>query len=118
MYKPVRLDARDRVVRLGVQGKAEQRLGGAERRLGGSERRLGRAGEAAELCGAAELLGAQGKAEQRLGRAEWLGRAEQRLGGAERRWQSFVEWQSFWVFPLQLPPFQNCIDPMQMVEVE
>ena len=70
MYKPVRLDARDRAVRLGAQGKAEQRLGGAERlggserrlggserRLGGSERRLGRAGEAAELCGAAELLG-------------------------------------------------------------
>ena len=64
MYKPVRLDARDRVVRLGAQGKAEQRLGGAERRLGGSERRLGGAerrlggaGEAAELCGAAEILG-------------------------------------------------------------
>ena len=81
MYKPVRLDARDRVVRLGAQGKAEQqlggaeRLGGSERRLGGSERRLGRAGEAAELCGAAELLGAQGKAEQWLGRAEWLGGA-------------------------------------------
>ena len=83
MYKPVWLDARDRVVWLGVQGKAEQqlggaerRLGGSERRLGGSERRLGRAGEAAELCGAAELLGAQGKAEQRLGGAERrLGRA-------------------------------------------
>ena len=95
MYKPVRLDARDRAVRLGAQGKAEQRLGGAERlgrserRLGRSERRLGRAGEAAELCGAAELLGAQGKAEQRLGRAE------------RGRWQSFVERQSFWVFPLQ-----------------
>ena len=70
MYKPVRLDARDRVVRLGAQGKAEQRLGGAERRLGGSERRLGgserlggaerRLGgavEAVELCGAAEILG-------------------------------------------------------------
>ena len=70
MYKPVRLDARDRVVRLGAQGKAEQRLGGAERlggserrlggseqRLGGSERRLGGSGEAAELCGAAEILG-------------------------------------------------------------
>ena len=57
MYKPVRLDARDRAVRLGAQGKAEQQLGGAERRLGGSEWRLGRAGEAAELCGAAELLG-------------------------------------------------------------
>ena len=70
MYKPVRLDARDRVVRLGAQGKAEQRLGGAERlgrserqlggserRLGGSEWRLGGAGEAAELCGAAEILG-------------------------------------------------------------
>ena len=41
---------------LGAQGKAEQRLGGAER-LGRAERRLGRAGEAAELCGAAELLG-------------------------------------------------------------
>ena len=95
MYKPVRLDARDRAVRLDAQGKAEQQLGGAERlggagrrlggseqRLGGSERRLGRAGEAAELCGAAELLGAQGKAEQRLGRAERLGGAERRLGGA------------------------------------
>ena len=56
MYTPVRLDARDRAVRLGVQGKAE-RLGGAERRLGGAERRLGGAGEAAELCGAAEILG-------------------------------------------------------------
>ena len=56
MYKPVRLDARDRVVWLGAQGKAEQRLGGAGR-LGGAERRLGRVGEAAELCGAAELLG-------------------------------------------------------------
>ena len=75
-------------MRLGVQGKAEQRLsraerlgraerrlGGSERRLGGSERRLGRAGEAAELCGVAELLGVQGKAEQ------WLGGVE-RLGGA------------------------------------
>ena len=78
----MQLDARDRAVRLGAQGKAEQqlsraeRLGGAERRLGGSERRLGRAGEAAELCGAAELLGAQGKVEQRLGGAE------RRLGGA------------------------------------
>ena len=49
MYKPVRLDAQGRAVRLGVQGKAEQRLGGAER--------LGGVGEAAELCGAAELLG-------------------------------------------------------------
>ena len=71
MYKPVRLDVRGRAVWLGAQGKVEQRLGGAERRLGGSERRLGRserrlgrserrlggAGEAAELCGAAELLG-------------------------------------------------------------
>ena len=77
MYKPVRLDAQGRVVRLGAQGKAEQqlggvewlggverrlggverRLGGAERRLGGAEWRLGGAGEAAELCGAAELLG-------------------------------------------------------------
>ena len=76
MYKPVRLDARDRVVWLGAQGKAEQRLGGAERRLGGSERRPDRAGEAAEL------LGVQGKAEQWLGRAERLGGAEQRLGGA------------------------------------
>ena len=93
MYKPVRLDARDRAVRLGAQGKAEQRLGGAEwlgraerrlggseRRLGGSERRLGRAGEAAELCGAAELLGAQGKAEQRLGGA---GEAAELCGAAE-----------------------------------
>ena len=44
-------------MRLGAQGKAEQWLGGAERRLGGSEWRLDRAGEAAELCGAAELLG-------------------------------------------------------------
>ena len=58
-------------MRLGVQGKAEQRLGGAEwrlgraerllgrskQRLGRSERRLGGVGEAAELCGAAELLG-------------------------------------------------------------
>ena len=50
MYKPVRLDAQGRAVQLGAQGKAEQRLGGAERRLG-------RVGEAAELCGAAELLG-------------------------------------------------------------
>ena len=56
--------------------KAKRSSGSAERRLGGSERRLGRAGEAAELCGAAELLGAQGKAEQRLGGAE------RRLGGA------------------------------------
>ena len=65
VYKPVRLDARDRVVRLGAQGKAEQwlggaeRLGGSERQLGGSERRLGgseRLG-GAELCGAAEILG-------------------------------------------------------------
>ena len=122
MYKPVRLDAQGRAVRLGVQGKAEQqlvgveRLGGAERRLGGSEQRLGGAGEA-------ELLGAQGKVEQRLGRAEWLlGGVGQRFGSgglAEReRRRSFVERQSFWVFPLQLPPFQNCIDPMQMVEVE
>ena len=99
MYKPVRLDAQDRVVQLGVQGKAEQQLGGAEwlggaeQRLGRSEQRLGRAGEAAELCGAAELLGAQGKAEQRLGGAE------RRLGRAGRR-QSFVERQRFWVFPL------------------
>ena len=36
-------------MQLGAQGKAE--------RLGGAERRLGRAGEVAELCGAAELLG-------------------------------------------------------------
>ena len=70
MYKPVRLDARDRAVWLGAQGKAEQqlggverlgraeqRLGGLERRLGGLERRLGGVGEVAELCGAAELLG-------------------------------------------------------------
>ena len=35
---------------LGAQGKAEQQLGRVEQRLGG-------AGEAAELCGAAELLG-------------------------------------------------------------
>ena len=79
MYKPVRLDARDRAVRLGVQGKVEQWLGGAER-LGGSERRLGRAGEAAELCGVAELLGAQGKAEQRLGGAAELCGAAEILG--------------------------------------
>ena len=51
---------------LGVQGKAEQQLGG----LAGRSWRLGRAGEAAELCGVAELLGVQGKAEQRLGGAE------------------------------------------------
>ena len=63
MYKPVWLDARDRAVQLGAQGKAEQQLGGAERlgraerRLGGAERRLGGAGEVVELCGAAELLG-------------------------------------------------------------
>ena len=57
MYKPVQLDARGRAVRLGAQGKAEQRLGRAERRLGGAEWRLGGVGEAAELCGAAELLG-------------------------------------------------------------
>ena len=50
-------------MRLGAQGKAEQRLGGAEqlggaeRRLGGAEQRLGGVGEVAELCGAAELLG-------------------------------------------------------------
>ena len=50
MYKPVRLDAQGRAVQLGVQGKAEQRLGRAER-LGGAEWRLGRAGEAAELLG-------------------------------------------------------------------
>ena len=43
MYKPVWLDAQGRAVWLGAQGKAEQRLGGA--------------GEAAELCGVAELLG-------------------------------------------------------------
>ena len=43
-------------MRLGVQGKVEQRLGGAVW-LGGAERRLGGVGEAAELCGAAELLG-------------------------------------------------------------
>ena len=50
-------------MRLGAQGKAEQRLGGAEW-LGGAEQRLDRvewrlggAGEAAELCGMAELLG-------------------------------------------------------------
>ena len=34
----------------GVAGRVEQRLGGVEWRLGG-------VGEAAELCGAAELLG-------------------------------------------------------------
>ena len=43
-------------MRLGVQGKAEQQLGGAER-LGRAGRRLGGAGEVAELCGVAELLG-------------------------------------------------------------
>ena len=81
MYKPVQLDVRGRAVWLGAQDKAEQQLGGAERlgraeqRLGGSEWRLGGAGEAAELCGAAELLGVQGKAEQRLGGAERLGGA-------------------------------------------
>ena len=79
-----------------MQGKAEQWLSGAER-LGRAERRLGGAGEVAEQSG---LAGQSG-------------------GLAERgRWRSFVERQSFWVFPLQLPPFQNCIDPMQMVEVE
>ena len=73
---------------LGAQGKAEQQLGGAEwlgraeQRLGRSEQRLGRVGEAAELCGAAELLGAQGKAEQLGGAERRLGRAERRLGGA------------------------------------
>ena len=41
--------------RCGWVHKAKQ-LGGAER-LGRAERRLGEAGEAAELCGAAELLG-------------------------------------------------------------
>ena len=56
MYKPVQLDAQGRAVWLGVQGKAEQQLGGAEQ-LCGAEQRLGGAGEAAELCGAAELLG-------------------------------------------------------------
>ena len=56
MYKPVRLDARDRAVWLGAQGKAEQRLSGAER-LGGAEQRLGGSEEAVELCGAAKLLG-------------------------------------------------------------
>ena len=55
-YKPVQLDAQGRAVRLGAQGKAEQRLGGVEW-LGGAEWRLGGVGEAAELCGAAELLG-------------------------------------------------------------
>ena len=82
MYKPVQLDAQGRAVWLGVQGKAEQQLGGAEQ-LCGAEQRLGGAGEAAELCGAAELLGAQGKVEQRLGGAERL------LGGAgEAAWRS------------------------------
>ena len=52
----MRLDVRGRAVRLGVQGKAEQQLGGAER-LGRAGRRLGGAGEVAELCGVAELLG-------------------------------------------------------------
>ena len=41
--------------RCGWVHKAKQ-LGGAER-LGRAERRLGGAGEAAELCGAAEILG-------------------------------------------------------------
>ena len=79
MYKPVWLD---------VRGKVEQQLGRAEW-LGGAEQRLGGAG-------------------WRLGGAEWrLGRAERRLGRVEwERQQSFVEWQSFWVFPLQLPPFR------------
>ena len=48
MYKPVWLDAQSRVV---------WQLGTAEQRLGRVEQRLGRAAEAAELCGAAELLG-------------------------------------------------------------
>ena len=81
-------------MQLDVQGRAEQ--------LGRVERRLGRVAEAAELCGAAELLGVPltactnqcswmckaeqcgGLAEWRLGRAEQLGRVERRLGGAER----------------------------------
>ena len=49
MYKPVQLDARDRVVRLGAQGKAAW-WSGVEQ-LGGVERRLGGAGEVAELLG-------------------------------------------------------------------
>ena len=63
MYKPVWLDAQGRAVQLGAQGKVEQRLGRAEwlgrveQRLDGAEWRLGGAGEAVELCGAAELLG-------------------------------------------------------------
>ena len=61
MYKPVQLDAQGRVVQqLGrVErrlGRAEQRLGRVER-LGRAEQRLGGVVEAAELCGAAELLG-------------------------------------------------------------
>ena len=63
---------------------------------------------------------------ERSGRAGWSRGLAERSGrvGWSRglvewgRWRSFVERQSFWVFPLQLPPFQNCIDPMQMVEVE
>ena len=88
-------------MRLGAQGKAEQRLGGAERRLGGSERRLGGAGEAAEVCGAAELLGAQGKAEQRLGRAERLGGA----GEAAELWG--VPLTDIVFVPLQLTIFSH-----------
>ena len=61
MYKPVQLDAQGRAVRWlgGAEqrlSRAEQRLGGAEQ-LGRAEQRLGGAAEAAELCGAAELLG-------------------------------------------------------------
>ena len=71
--------------RCGWVRKAKRSSGLAERRLGRSERRLGRAGEAAELCGVAELLGAQGKAEQRLGGAEaWWGRG----GGGAEAWRS------------------------------
>jgi len=63
--------------------------------------------------GRAVRLDAQGRAEQRLGRAERSGLAGRSGGLAEQQRQ----W-SFWAFPLQSPPFQNCIDPMQTVEVE
>ena len=67
----------------------------------------------------AEQCGWVRKAKWSSSLVERSGLAGQSGGLAEReRWQSFVERQSFWVFPLQLPPFQNCIDPMQMVEVE
>ena len=65
-------------------------------------------------------LDAQGRVEQQLGGAERrLGRAERRLGRAERRLGGAAEATELLGVPLTItPPFQNCIDPMQMVEVE